>query len=127
MRRMENDMTANTSQGDVKYVIRLTHKEFMSAGEVVKETSTGYIVKSVEGCPCSHVGGRFPKDEIVFVSSDKAKLIRLMSLYIIVSHQHRAVIDAATKAYHEALDVIVAQKACQASVSTLAAQNSSPT
>jgi len=88
------------------YVIRMTHGEFLTAGEVVKETPSGYSVKGIEGCHFSHVGGRFPKDEVVFVSDDKAKVVRLMAFYLVLWRQHGAVIDAANKAYRESLAAI---------------------
>lgn len=94
---------------EAKYVIRIIHGEFLEGGEVVKETDTSYFVKPVENYRFACGRGRFPKKEVVFVSCDRVKFDRLLALYTVIGRQHRAVIDAAEKAFREALAVIIAQ------------------
>ena len=93
-----------------KYAIRMTHGEYLEAGEVTKDTPKCYFISSIEGCPHSHVSGKFAKDDIVFECDDKGKVIRLMTLYVIACRQHTAVISAANKAFKEVLEIITQQK-----------------
>lgn len=93
-----------------KYVIMMTHREFLCAGEVTKETPQGYTVIHIEGCPHSHPTGRFPKENVVFECDDKAKVIRMMALYTIIYQQRQTVLEAAEKAFQKALSVITSQK-----------------
>jgi hypothetical protein len=99
---------------ETKYVIRMTSGQFLSAGEVVKETPSMYTMTSVDGCPRSWAD-RFHKSEVVFVTNDRTKLIRMMSLYVVIARQHTAVVEAADKAYRDALAVIISQNPGQSS------------
>jgi hypothetical protein len=51
-----------------------------------------------------------PKDEVVFKSDSITHVMRLMAIYRIAKSQHRAVVEAADKAFSAALAVIEAQK-----------------
>jgi hypothetical protein len=111
---------------ETKYVIRRMHGDFLESGEVVTESDKSYTVKPIEDSYLSYGKGRFLKGDVVFITNDKAKVSRMMALYIVVHKQHQAVIDAANKAYKDALAVITQSQVPKA-VNTQEAQSSSQT
>ena len=89
-----------------KFVIRRQYLDALSAGEVVKETDRTFFTERIEGCPVGFVPGRFPKSEMVFETDDKAKIIKVMTIYSLLRDQHRAVIRAAEQSFRRNIDIL---------------------
>lgn len=81
----------------------------MYAGEVIEETPKNYLVAPISDCPYSVVSQKFQKKDVVFTTDSKERIVRLMSLYSIVTRQHKTIIDAAEKSYGEILASITSR------------------
>jgi len=91
-----------------KFVVQMSHGEFLCAGEVVRESASNFFVRPIEGCLHSHPGRMFDRKNVVFETDDVAKVIRLMAIYSLATKQRDAVVNAANNAYREVLAAITA-------------------